>query len=233
MRNDKSVNPQLFNSQIFEANRAEINQSASSRKYDYESEKFDMPLNKDFFNSESDDESENEDQEFESFFSKYDQIACKIKNKILDITKSDVKTIYRYCDKYLSSNIDLFIYIILECITIDSNILIRGIELLRFINKNYSHFFIQSFASALSKIRSKQTEINKIIILVLQMLYATFILKKNEIDVILESYLYENELSFKDCLFKDRFSLPNDSKLLQKNKDNFHLKQELNSLQRE
>ena len=170
-----------------------------------------MPINQHLLES---DEAEEEEETIEDFFKGYEIIIGKLRSKIIDTSKSDTKTIHRYGSNNLSGNTVLFLYIILESVTINPTALIRGISLFRMIKKDASFIFYSSFATALRNLRYIQGNINNIIILFLQICYSSFLINKNEANELLLYYLTEEEKNERKEIFYETLVFPKDHLLL-------------------
>lgn len=192
------------------------------------SEKFKASVNDESFLSDSLNE---EEEDVDVFFKGYEKILEKIKKKILDHSKN-LNTVFRYAENYLSGKIDLFIYVILESIEVDITTLIRGINLLKIIYRKYSYSFIDSFSSALLRIRLDQTEINQIIILFLQTAYASVILTKDEAEKLLNCYLAEDDISSRNDIFNEKFHLSQNINDIKNEKNKYDLKKEIEHLEK-
>lgn len=90
----------------------------------------------------------------------------------------------------------------------EATVLIRGINLLRIIYSNYSYNFFAPFSSALNEFWFIHSENNNIIILILQIFYASFSITKDEAEELSNHYLSGDEIESRVYFFNERIIIP-------------------------
>lgn len=170
-----------------------------------------------------------ESEKKEVIFSKYEQIIEKCKARILDHSNDNIKALYRYCNQNLSTNVSLFIYILLECIHEDMLLMIKICEIFRSIRRNSDYCFVEAFQKAIYTYKKKDNPFDKVHILLLQLLYSTTTLNSGELMILLQLY-YGKDFP-QDDLFSTRLSFPQRDTVTE-NKEKYILNQEIIHLEK-
>ncbi|KAK8858330.1 hypothetical protein M9Y10_039614 [Tritrichomonas musculus] len=155
----------------------------------------------------------------------------KVKKKIMDLRNTEIKSIYRYCDKYLGYKIPLLIYTIIKCVNANVLLMFRSINILRFIQRNHLLEFKSSFCLAIQQCRIEENHINNNILLIIQNCFCTYILSKNETNEILLHYLNDNELFLIPFIMSERYVIPDKESSLKYKKENHILNEKLKNLE--